>query len=452
MKSTESKGLSPASAIKGLVCDVLAQESDFAVWQDKLNALAKLLGDITGVRVDDDMNQSEATLLAGGKAISPVQAAKCINEVLRTRQFWLANLAAIEDFAAKKKQISILYAGTGPYGAIILPLLPLLDQVAIRLVCLDIHEENLQALQKVLQVLEPKLAEIDCVCADATLWQPEKGEQFDLIISETMNAYLHREPQVSIFAHLQQFLAHDGHLIPEEISIDLWLPEYNYYDVSAGKVRKTPEKKIARLMQLDAKLAETIRHKKLEKIEVAVNLPTERPCYRSLLLRTEIKIYKHLGLTREECSLNRDKRFDPPGGINTAEPLCFTYHIMNDPDWTLRCDDWLKMRAQAPEKNEPGRLGISCLYQVWWQAKNIIMNQKHGMTEEENTQVFRLLNLLGIQYGELIELVDKYTPTFAEFEHLLENKLGGIQTTSVTKINEELNATRQMSSLKPPSL
>lgn len=189
-----------------------------------------------------------ATITAQGKAVSPTTAAQCAEDVQRTLVFMQGVYAAIQQKLQQKnnQKIAVLYAGTGPFGLLLIPLLPLLNAAQIQVTLLDIHADSLTKLQRVIGYLEVGNFIVQCEQADACMWQTD--QQFDLIISETMRQGLIQEPQVSIFSHLQQFLKNDGWLIPETICLDLWLSTGSSVVVNE---RKNPDLHLGRVFQLD---------------------------------------------------------------------------------------------------------------------------------------------------------------------------------------------------------
>lgn len=189
-----------------------------------------------------------ATITAQGKAVSPTTAAQCAEDVQRTLVFMQGVYAAIQQKLQQKNNqtIDVLYAGTGPFGLLLIPLLPLLDAAHVQVTVLDIHAESLTKLQRVIEFLDVGNFIVQAEQADACIWQ--SSQRFDLIISETMRQGLIQEPQVSIFSHLQQFLKDDGWLIPETIRLDLWLSTGGSLAVSK---HKNPDLHLGRVFQLD---------------------------------------------------------------------------------------------------------------------------------------------------------------------------------------------------------
>ena len=87
------------------------------------DALVEIFESITSISAHFDMNDWQDANLSSGVAISPVQAARCLQETVRTQAFLKGVKAAIEEKLNAHDTLHILYAGTGPYGPLLLPLL-----------------------------------------------------------------------------------------------------------------------------------------------------------------------------------------------------------------------------------------------------------------------------------------------------------------------------------------
>ncbi len=62
------------------------------------------------------------------------------------------------------QSIDVLYAGTGPFGML---LIPLLDAAQVRVTLLDIHAESLAKLQRLIDFLEVGHFIVQAECVDA---------------------------------------------------------------------------------------------------------------------------------------------------------------------------------------------------------------------------------------------------------------------------------------------
>jgi hypothetical protein len=113
----------------GLITQVLASSAtDIGILKPVLSQLGELLSRFSGIDVDTTENIAEGeTKFAQGLAVSPVIAAKCLQDIARSRAFILGVNQAIQDKLTccdkliKDDKLTILYAGTGPYGLLLLP-------------------------------------------------------------------------------------------------------------------------------------------------------------------------------------------------------------------------------------------------------------------------------------------------------------------------------------------
>jgi hypothetical protein len=129
---------------------------------EKLRNAAKqfhsLLLNVTEI-IDDSILYDDTTtesLLAGGKAISPRDAARCVLDYQRAVNFLRGIHAAILEAQKRfpNRAINILYAGCGPFATLILPLCTRFGEGQISLTLLDVHEFSLNAARKVFQEFE----------------------------------------------------------------------------------------------------------------------------------------------------------------------------------------------------------------------------------------------------------------------------------------------------------
>nr|WP_324256847.1 class I SAM-dependent methyltransferase [Cellvibrio fontiphilus] len=258
-----------------------------------VDELVRQLCVITGLELHPPLFLDEhATVTAQGKAVSPTTAAQCAEDVERTRIFMQGVYAAIQqkrqdnNYQLNYQPIDVLYAGTGPFGLLLIPLLPLFDTAQLRVTLLDIHAESLEKLQCLIRFLGVQRFVVRLEQADACVWQ--SAEKFDLIISETMRQGLIQEPQVSIFSHLQQFLKADGWLIPEMIRLDLWLSAGAF---PAGNECKNPDVYLGAVFQLDKTTAVQLGHGDNACAQGSLLIPQYDLLLQDLKLTTFIQVF-----------------------------------------------------------------------------------------------------------------------------------------------------------------
>jgi predicted RNA methylase len=201
---------------------LISCEDDFLLMKRAVDELYRVFSAITGVTINQ-LNTESDIMLPSGKAIGMAGAAHCLLELKRTAVFLRGINKAI--LSKKKAHIAlplrVLYAGTGPYGTLVVPLLTLLTPKDIIVDLLEINEKSLTCVQKVIDCLDLNAYIGEVYCADATTFSV--NHSYDIVISETMLACLKSEPQVAIMQNLIPQLSSGAIFIPEEISIDVSL-------------------------------------------------------------------------------------------------------------------------------------------------------------------------------------------------------------------------------------
>ncbi|MES3025803.1 MAG: hypothetical protein V4857_29850 [Pseudomonadota bacterium] len=201
---------------------------------DPARAMPELIGQVVALRellerqqafdFTPEVHMAESqSWLDCGLAVSPLQAALCAREVLRSIAFIKGAAAAVAAARpAEQRPVRVLYAGCGPYALLALPLMALLTPQQVSITLLDIHPEALACARDLVERFGFAGHVGAFVCADATRHLLAPAPLPDVIVSETMNVCLGREPQVAITRHL---LAQAPHaiMVPAAIRVDACL-------------------------------------------------------------------------------------------------------------------------------------------------------------------------------------------------------------------------------------
>jgi hypothetical protein len=156
----------------------------------------------------------------GGLALSPVDAAECVLDYWRTVTFIRGVAAALATARTRfHGKVHVLYAGTGPFAPLVLPLLLVQRFPDFEFTFIDIHEDSCRAVLSLLDWLDLAAPGCRVVHADASVYQPSIPAH--VVIVEAMNQALSREPQVAIVCKLARHLVSRGILIPECIRVSL---------------------------------------------------------------------------------------------------------------------------------------------------------------------------------------------------------------------------------------
>jgi SAM-dependent methyltransferase len=179
---------------------------------------------------------AEDTVLDQGLALHPASAADCTKDPLRTAVLLRAVEAALRDALARfpGQTIEIVYAGTGPLAPLAIPLLPRFEDAPLAFTFIDIHAHAIDAARAVAGYFGVTPLVRDFVVADATRY--EHPRPLHMVVTETMQRALRREPQVAITRQLARQLVPGGILVPERIRVDLiaGTAEHRLLDVRAS--------------------------------------------------------------------------------------------------------------------------------------------------------------------------------------------------------------------------
>ena len=381
---------------------------------------------MSGVDIDTSENFfAGETKLPQGLAVSPIVAAKCMQDIARTRAFIGGVNAAITDQLAKKDQVNILYAGTGPYGLLLLPLLLKFNRCPISVTLMDIHQTSIDGVKKVATALGINDCIDQILLADATQWQPYSGVEFDIIISETMKNALKKEPQLFIFAHLQQFLKHDGVLIPQKITLSAWLTNNDQERrlIMGEKVDYMPLK-IGDFYVLDHSSAAELNIKGVESLNTSLIIPEFDAAYTDLKFCTDIQVYKNFNLLERQSDLTMPENF-PWVSLQSHFPIVFSYVMEPYPRFVWRSEQ-LQASIELASFDETGDLNVPGAKRLWSKVRLDVLGElDKDLHNNEWSQDLEVMDNLGIPLEQWCPYLYTEQPSFSEFEHWLRQKIDG---------------------------
>lgn len=412
---TSPQAVRPLTAKANILANtrlLLNRDNDMGNNHGITNELAKVFAEVGGVSTDEDINDWCNADLGSGVAISPILAAKCLRETLRTQLFMKGLYDCLSEMVKVKKSINIVYAGTGPYGCLLLPLLVLFPQSSIRVWLIDIHQENIDSIEKIVRELEveDQIAAIEK--CDATKWHPSENVKFDLILSETMTALLGTEPQVAIFAHLQRFLSDDGVLIPQQIVLSSKLMPF--------ESSKKQALSLGEFFCLNQKTAEEIADGDVSCLQGNITLPKPLSSfdYQTISFFTDIHVFGSHQLSLHQCSLNTPVSYSglklEPGGLvhfhylfNARPKFEFIFPIET-------------MVERIPSTEELGSIELPGVKRFWHKTR-LVGEGRHDRktTEKELSREMDMLAHFGKKYQEALYYICHFKPEFHEFERWL---------------------------------
>lgn len=259
--------------------------------------LKSLLKNITGSDLNTDEGREHITC-DNGIAIGTYWAALCIDDFMRTRQFVRGVHEAMkEKMSLQNDTIHIMYAGTGPFATLVLPLIFLYPKERFKYTFMEINKNTFDILTTVIKGLGLDEYHIDFVLADASTYVINKSDIPDIIISETMQNALANEQQVPIFLNLMNQAKADTIFIPEKINIYIALkqagtPLLELTKQHYRKLEKVLEVSKDTLASLVASSDEPIEEQRFCEKHTTI-AKQEQVGYKDLVLLTEIQTYKH---------------------------------------------------------------------------------------------------------------------------------------------------------------
>lgn len=181
-------------------------------WRNATPA-ARLAAEVT----EDDLR------LDSGLALSPRLAAQCLLDAPRTAAFLRGTLAAISEAMRRfpDEPIEVVYAGTGPFATLALPLFGRLDPRRVRFTLIDVDQRSVESVRSLVDCFGFGAYVKAIVRADATAYRHEAPVH--VVVTETMQRALSREPFVAIVRNLAPQLVEGGLLVPERVALDLVL-------------------------------------------------------------------------------------------------------------------------------------------------------------------------------------------------------------------------------------
>ncbi|WP_127019542.1 phytanoyl-CoA dioxygenase family protein [Rheinheimera mangrovi] len=301
----------------------------------------------------DQYKDKDFTLTPFGKAVSPTTAAQCAEDIERSRVFIQAIYRAVQDRLTTERPVFVLYAGTGPLGWLILPLLSVFSAQQLQVTALDIHQFCLDSFRQLCKTLKLEDRIAGWICADATVWQPQSGESYDLILSETMNQFLEQEPQIQIFVNLQRYLKKSGSLIPQKVLLSAEL-EWQY--------KQQPQShSLGPVFCLEMDSAKALAQGKTELLRCQMIVPELEPGPVDLKLNTEIQVYQQFWLVEKQSQLTlakyRKQLLLQPGSV-----LEFSYQSGQMPLWQLEYQSQTFSLAATDDVRVEGLLHF---YRLW---------------------------------------------------------------------------------------
>lgn len=293
-----------------------------------------------------------------GRAISPFEAAHCIKEFMRTKAFIKGIHFAIRDLKKeiKNEPIRILYAGTGPFATLMLPMTSLYSKDEIQFTLIEINNQSVNCLEKVINHFGINDYIDEVILTDATSYSLVDSGRHHILLTETMQQALRNEPQVSIALNLLPQIRKDGIMIPENIIINLGLIDskkdfkrkmgelVSEYYIELGNVLEFNKSKIDNILSEEKDIFRN-RYFACNSVEIPELI---EPFHDQMNLMTRIEVYNGIFLNYNDCSLNLPWRIKKGlDDIENVEKFKFKYRFENTPQliWNKKIKNEFELKS-----------------------------------------------------------------------------------------------------------
>lgn len=264
-----------------------------------------------------------------GLAISPSNAALCVDDYIRTILFLRGLHQAILD--QDKAKVSVLYAGCGPLGVFAIPLLCYFEQGKVAFQLLDIHETSVDSVKHIIKALALPDRLISISCCDAMRYQPLTREEPDIVLLETMQAGLRVEPQVAVSRYLMAQFP-QATLIPASVSIEMVLvnPHYEFGLMEDKQVKNRAH--LGTIFTLDKSAINSWSKLGCRQLPAAsITIPVEVEDNDCLMEMTRILVYAGHQMAYGQSGLTNALRFDYDVLGCSGKTLAMVYDLSKNP-------------------------------------------------------------------------------------------------------------------------
>ncbi len=288
------------------------------------------------------------TYLSSGIAISPLDAAICTNEYMRTAKYLRGVYEAMNDLITRfqSKKVQILYAGCGPYATLVIPLLHYFDPKNVEVHFLDIHASALRSVKTIIDKLGFEEFVSGYIQEDATLYKAKSD--LHMVITETMKAAFDNEPQIAVTLNLLPQLHEEGIFIPQRVVVGFETAHYKPVVENSVIHRIKDSNYLCDVIDMDTTQAMSNENFICTKAHsITKNIDEKMDAQ----FTTTIYIYSEHVLRENECSLNIPKKITFERKLAINDTVHFAYKFKNVPtiEYTLNevesFKDWIPQRV-----------------------------------------------------------------------------------------------------------
>ncbi len=322
---------------KRLTLETLTHDGHRGILAGLVDELVDILENAADFQVDPELDITEGeTASSAGLALSPTQAAMCAGEFQRTAIFLRGLHDAIVEAVELKtpEAVRVLYAGSGPYATLAVPLMTVFPPEMVRFTLLDIHPVSIAAAKSVIRRLGLERSVEAYVLADACEHVIPGDAIPDIILSETMSTALEKEPQVAIMRHLLG-QAPDAVIVPESVRVDAFLvdtskePDIVVPEIDGSSTKWQPDRvAVGRIFELNASTIRSwasLSGDRLPAAAIRIPPPPE-PSYRPFYFTTIATHGEHV-LRTHDSGLTAIREITGIDNLSAGRSVLFHYRL-----------------------------------------------------------------------------------------------------------------------------
>ncbi|MFT5778508.1 MAG: putative O-methyltransferase YrrM [Crocinitomicaceae bacterium] len=315
---------------------LLDEQLDYHDLSKAMNSYKSILNSFATIALEDEESKKDIQM-SNGIAIGMTWAARCIDDQIRTKRFIKGTFEAIQDQLKTKKSVHLLYAGTGPYGTLILPILSKFSPKQLKVTLLEINETSMKHVQQIIQELGFENSVVEYLNVDATTHVFEPDIHYDIVLSETMQHALVKEQQVPLFLNIMKQVSPSTLMIPENIQLDLVLIRSRSIEIEAP--RKWTSMKT--ILNFNRSCIDSYNADKTSMdhsfIDVSLIVPQfDKSSYDHLAVTTKIHVYANEYINTNESGLTIPKTLERAQKLVSGKTkINLRYDISENSDYTL---------------------------------------------------------------------------------------------------------------------
>lgn len=204
--------------------NVIFSKGDYLKIKTGINWMLEKYSETTNINAGD-LTFENNIKTPNGHIVTPVVAAHCLIDLMRSTRFIRGTYKAIKSYQTEilDRPIRVLYAGCGPYATILTPLTTQFDASEVQFTMLEYNPVSMKAMETLYKELKIEAYIEEKIIGDATLEDVALNGTYDIIVSETMQVVLQRECQVPLTRNLVRFLNPKGTFVPQNVYVDAYL-------------------------------------------------------------------------------------------------------------------------------------------------------------------------------------------------------------------------------------